>query len=72
MPATVFNPIQLHLLQMFSRMNSEQELEEVQQVLTAYYLNKVEKRANELWDKLDLNQQKLDDLTNIHERLPYK
>lgn len=29
MEATVFNPIQLHLLRMFSRMNSEQELKEV-------------------------------------------
>ena len=26
MEATVFNPIQLHLLKMFSRMNSEQEV----------------------------------------------
>lgn len=71
MQATVFNPIQLHLLQMFSRMNSEQELKEVQQVLTQYYCKKVEKRANELWDKLGLNQAKLEEMSNIHERLPY-
>ena len=52
MQATVFNPIQLHLLQMFSRMNSEQELKEVQQVLSEYYFKKVAKRANELWDEM--------------------
>ena len=46
MQATVFNPIQLHLLQMFSRMNSEQELKEVQQVLSEYYFKKVAKRAS--------------------------
>ena len=71
MQATVFNPIQLHLLQMFSRMNSEQELKEVQQVLSEYYFKKVEKRAAELWDELELDQQKLDEMANIHERLPY-
>ena len=71
MEATVFNPIQLYLLKMFSRMNSEQELKEVQQVLTEYYSKKVEKHANELWDNLGLTQEKLDELANIHERLPY-
>ena len=71
METTVFNPIQLHLLQMFSRMNSEQELRELQQVLSMYYAKKVEQRANELWDKLDLDQQKLDAMASIHERLPY-
>ena len=30
MEATVFNPIQLHLLQMFARMNSEEELKHYQ------------------------------------------
>lgn len=72
MKATVFNPIQLQLLQMFSRMDSEEELKEVQQLLSDYYFKKVEKRAAELWDKLELNEQKLEDLANIHERLPYK
>ena len=71
MSATVFNPIQLHLLQIFSRMKSEQELKEVQKVLSDYYSRKVERRANEIWDKLELNQDKLDELANIHERLPY-
>lgn len=52
-------------------MNSEEELKEVQQVLTKYYSQKVEKHANELWDKLGLSQEKLDELSNIHERLPY-
>ena len=45
---TVFNPIQLYLLQLFSKMESEQELEEVKQVLADYYFKKVEKRAAEI------------------------
>ncbi len=72
MKTTVFNPIQLHLLKMFSHMNSEQELKELQHVLTEYYSKKVESQANEIWDKLGLTQEKLDELSNIHERLPYR
>lgn len=72
MQSTVFNPVQLHLLQMFSRMNSEEELREVKQVLSEYYRKKVEKHANELWDKLNLTQEKLNDMASIHERLPYQ
>ncbi|MBQ6765229.1 MAG: hypothetical protein IJP45_08610 [Paludibacteraceae bacterium] len=45
---------------------------DLQNVLLAYYQEKVTKRANELWDKLDLDQQKLDEMCSIHERLPYQ
>jgi polyphosphate kinase len=45
METTVFNPIQLHLLQMFSHMKSEEELKEVQQELFNYFFKKLEKRA---------------------------
>ncbi len=69
---TVFNPIQLQLLQMFSCMKSEQELKEFKQILSEYYVKKVEERANNLWEKMSLNQQKLDEMANIHERLPYR
>jgi len=69
---TVFNPIQLQLLQMFSCMKSEEELKEVKQVLSEYYIKKVEERANTLWDSMELDQHKLDEMASIHERLPYR
>jgi len=33
---------------------------------------KLLKRANELWEIMGLDQQKLDEMASIHERLPYK
>ena len=47
-------------------------MKDLQKVLTDYYAAKVSRHADELWDKLGLNQQKLNDLCSIHERLPYK
>ena len=72
MQTTVFNPIQLHLLQMFSRMNSEQELKEVQQVLSDYYFKKVEQRAAEIAKEKGWTQESLDAMANEHFRIPYK
>jgi hypothetical protein len=72
METTVFNPTQLYLLQLFSYSKTEETKQELQKLLTAYYREKVNKRANELWEKLNLNQEKLDEICNAHERLPYK
>ncbi|MCR5455575.1 MAG: hypothetical protein K6F33_11365 [Bacteroidales bacterium] len=69
---TIFNPIQLTLLQMFSRMTSEQELQEVKQLLSDYYFSKVEQRAVEIFNKKGWTQETLDTLSNSHFRTPYK
>lgn len=69
---TVFNPIQLYLLKLFSRMESEQELEELQQVLSDYYFNKVEKRAAEISKSKGWTQESLSAMANEHFRTPYK
>lgn len=68
---TVFNPIQLYLLKIFSRMESEQELEEVKQILSEYYFNKVEKRAAEISKKKGWTQETLDEMANEHFRTAY-
>lgn len=65
---TVFNPIQLYLLKLFSNMESERELEEVQQVLSDYYFKKVEKRASEIYEQKGWTQDTLDTMANGHFR----
>ena len=72
MVATQLNPTQLYLLQLFSFSQTKESQLDLQNVLRTYYHDKVAKRANELWDKLDMDQQKLDEMCNIHERLPYQ
>ncbi|MBR5958658.1 MAG: hypothetical protein IKZ99_09870 [Salinivirgaceae bacterium] len=72
MEATVFNPTQLHLLKMFSRLDSEQDLKEVQQVLSDYYFKKVEKRAAEISKEKKWTPEMLETMANEHFRTPYK
>lgn len=58
----IFNPIQQHLLRMFSFNKSEDNLEELKSVLTEYYAKKVDETFDKLWDDGVLDQKKLDEI----------
>ena len=58
----VFNPMQIHLLQMFSIDKAEQGLIELKDVLYNYYSAKMQNRLNELWDNGTLDQARLDQI----------
>ena len=62
METTTFNPIQQHLLRMFSYNNTEEELQEMKAVLAKHYAKKVEATFDKLWDDGVLDQKKLDEL----------
>ena len=66
MSSTIFNPTQQHLLMMFAYDSSEENLREVKECLTRHFAQKVEERFNELWDAGILDQNKLDELRNMH------
>ena len=65
MQSTVFNPIQIHLLQMFNLDNTENVLTEMKNVLYSYYSKKMKDKFNDLWDSGKLNQQKLDQINQM-------
>lgn len=71
MTATQLNPTQLYLLQLFAFSQTKESQQDLQTTLRNYYQQKVVNRAAELWDKMGMNQQKLDEMCSIHERLPY-
>jgi len=62
MQTTVFTPTQIHLLQMFQYMKSEEELIELKDLLFHYYSQKMDERLNELWDTGVLDQKRLDEI----------
>ena len=61
----VFNPMQIHLLQMFSIDKAEQGLVELKDVLYNYYSSKMQNRLNELWDNGTLDQARLDQINQM-------
>ena len=65
---SVFTPSQVALLRMFSRDKSEEKAIEIQQVLTKHFREKADKALDALWESGDFNQQRLDELREVHVR----
>ena len=68
---TMLNPVQLHLLRMFSYMNSETQLIKLKQILTEYYFNEVEKGMADLESRGLWGREQSDAVMNEHLRTPY-
>lgn len=69
--AKTINPIQLHLLEMFNYCNSEQMMEELQDVLVDFYAKQVQKEADRLWDEGSLNGEAIERILEEHWCTPY-
>lgn len=63
--ATVFNPIQIHLLRMFELDNSQRGLTELKNVLYNYYSGKMKSSLDYLWNSGVLDQKRLDEINNL-------
>ena len=61
MKSEPFNPVQLHLLKMFSYAKS----------LTAYFAQRVEEDMDKLWDEGLWDQDKNEAILKEHLRVPY-
>ena len=72
MEATVFNPIQLHLLKMFSYDSTEEHLNEIKDVLAKHFAKKVDDEMDALWYEGKINADVIEDWGKEHMRTPYK
>lgn len=65
MEATVFNPVQRHLLKMFEIDKSQSGLDELKNLLYRYYSEKMNSALDSLWESGDLNQERLDEINKM-------
>lgn len=68
MEATVFNPVQQHLLKMFAYDGSEERLSEVKEVLSRHFFRKLDESLDKVWKVGVLSQERLDELRNVDVR----
>lgn len=67
--STKLNPVQLHLLQMFSKSMTNDELVEIKKILSDYYFNKVEAEVDAFWKKKNFTVKKWNKATrDVHLR----
>jgi hypothetical protein len=63
------NPIQHHLLQLFSKQMTEKELLEIKQLLVNYYQQKVDAEVDAIWEKKGYTKDTFNQATeNLHLR----
>jgi hypothetical protein len=48
--ATKLNPVQMHLLELFSRAMTERELLEIKELLAQYYARKADEVLDKIWE----------------------
>lgn len=68
-PSAKLNLVQLHLLELFSKDMTEQELFDIKGLLVAYYSQKVDKEMDLIWEKRNFSQESFKEATqNLHLR----
>ncbi|WP_455668525.1 hypothetical protein [Phocaeicola sp.] len=72
MDRTVLNPVQIRLLETFAGARSQEEADELTDLICEYYFRKLDDELERLWNERTLDQKKLDELRDQHLRTPYK
>jgi len=66
------NPIQQHLLQMFTYNKREEGLKELQSVLFNYYRDKLKLQTRDFWENNQLDSAKMEEIMYGHNRISAK
>ncbi len=71
MVTTQLNPTQLNVLSLMAYIDSEQEQQELQDILLQFYRKKADSLLLQFQQENNITQQTLDDWSNQHERASY-
>ena len=72
MEANVLNAAQIMILESFASAKSQEEADELMDMLRSFYAKKLDRELERLWNEGILNQEKLDELKDQHLSTPYR
>lgn len=67
----IFTPAQIEILNAVSHLKTESEVKALQQAISHFFFQRVEKEMDRLWDEGFWNEQTLENLKTAHYRTPY-
>jgi len=70
--AKTLSNLQLELLKLFNYQLSEKQLNDVKELLSAYFANSVTKNADNFWEENNWSHKTIEDLKNEHLRTKYE
>lgn len=71
MTSTVFNPMQLQLLRMFSYVKTDEQLKEIKAALSDFFFKRVEEGMDALVESGKWSKEKSDAIMQEHIHTPY-
>jgi hypothetical protein len=66
------NPVQLHLLHLFSRPMTEKEMKELKMVLVEWYDQKAQTEMDKIWEERGMTNETMDEILKNRHRSPLK
>lgn len=67
-----FTPFQIEMLELTSRVSSEEEMQDIRRMLGLYFAKQAEDALDRLWDEGILNEDVMEQWKNEHMRTPYR
>ena len=71
MAATVFNQVQLDIIEMMKWIKNPETLVELKKVIADFFANKAKKEMDAMWANGNMTQDKLESFKHLHERTAY-
>lgn len=72
MERTVFSPYQQQVLTLMSHVDSEEQMKEIYDLLSAYFAKKAVDAADELWNSGQIDDATIEKWKGEHMRTPYR
>ena len=66
------NPAQLQLLEMLSFVKTPKALQDLNEVISDYFVKMADTEMDRMWDEGSLSDERIESFRNLHERTPYK
>ena len=66
------NAAQMDFLRLLGHFKTEEQVNELRQVVCDYYARKIDEEMDKLWESGEWDEKKLEELRDAHLRTPYK
>ena len=69
---TPFTPFQMQMLKLTERIKSQEEMDEIRQLVSKYFADKAQQEVDRLWELGVINDEAIESWKHEHMRTPYR
>ncbi len=69
---TPFTPFQMQMLKLTERIKSQEEMDEIRQLVSKYFADKAQQEVDRLWELGVINDEVIESWKHEHMRTPYR